>query len=77
MKCLKCGSERVNVATEQLSANTKQNKMGCLWTIFRWCLILCTGGLWLLIGKRSGTGNTKFKNQTIALCQSCGHKWKI
>ena len=77
MKCNKCGSENVNITTEQLSANTKQNNMGCLWTACRWCLIICTGGLWLLVGKRGGTGKTKFKNQTVALCQSCGYKWKI
>lgn len=75
MKCPKCGSENVTITLEQIGAKTKKNNMGCLWTIGRWCLILCTCGLWLLIGKRNGTGKTKFKNKTVAICQNCSNKW--
>lgn len=77
MTCPKCKSENVQVTTEQVSAKTKGKAMGCLWQIGRWCLIICTCGLWLLVGKRSGTGKTKIKNQTVAICQDCGYKWKV
>lgn len=77
MQCPKCGSNNVNVQIEQVGGKTKVRKAGCLWSICRACLIFCTCGLWLLIGKRKGTNNTKFKNKTIALCQNCGHKWNI
>lgn len=77
MKCPKCGSENVTVTNEQVSAKTKSSGMGCLWTICRWFLILCTCGLWLLVGRRKGTGKTKFKNITVGICQNCGNKWEI
>lgn len=77
MKCPKCGSENVTVTLEQSSAKTGLKGTGCLWSIGRWCLIFCTCGLWLLIGGRKGTGKTKFKNRSVALCQECGNKWYI
>lgn len=77
MKCPKCSSENVTVTTEQLSAKTKGRNVGCLWTVCRWTLILCTCGLWLLIGKRKSTSKTKFKNSTVAICQNCGYKWTV
>ena len=77
MVCPKCGSENVQVSSEQVGAKTKSRGMGCLWTIGRWTLIICTLGLWLLIGRRKGTGKTKFKHQTVAICQNCGYKWNV
>lgn len=52
MVCPKCGSENVLVTTEQTSAKTKGKNMGCLWSLGRMCLIVCTCGLWLLVGKK-------------------------
>ena len=77
MVCPKCGSQNVNVYNEQQSAKTKGKGMGCLWGLGRLCLIVCTCGLWLLIGKRKSTGKTTFENKTAALCQACGNKWYI
>lgn len=77
MKCSKCGSENINVMVEQTNAKTKTSKMGCLWGTCRLFLIICTCGLWLLVGKRKGTSKTKFKNKTVAVCQNCGHKWYV
>jgi hypothetical protein len=59
------------------SAKTKGKGMGCLWELGRLVLICCTCGLWLLVGKRKGTGKTKYVNRTVALCQNCGHKWNV
>lgn len=77
MVCPKCKSENVNVTTEQVSAKTKGKSMGCLWSMCRIFLIICTCGLWLLVGKRKSTSKTKFKNSTVAICQNCGHKWNV
>jgi hypothetical protein len=77
MKCVKCGSENVTVTVEQISGKTKEKNMGCLWAMCRWTLIICTCGLWLLVGKRSKTGNTKFTSRSVCICQSCGNKWYI
>ncbi len=77
MVCPKCKSENVTVTTEQKSAKTKSKHMGCLWSICRSFLIICTCGLWLLVGRRKSTSKTKFKNSTVAICQNCGHKWNV
>lgn len=85
MICPKCGSENVQVVSENTGATTNGKvagkSMGCLWGLGRLCLICCTGGLWLIFGKRHTTHktkqNTKQKYQTYGLCQNCGNKWKI
>lgn len=77
MTCPKCGSTNVNVTTEQVGGKTKVKGSGCLWTLGRWFLILCTCGIWLIVSKRKGTGTTKFKNSTVAICQNCGNKWNL
>ena len=77
MVCPKCGSENVNVVTEQVGAKVAGHNRGCLWTLGRWTLIVCTLGLWLLVGKSKGKGKTKIKNQAVAICQGCGNKWNV
>lgn len=77
MQCPKCGSTNVNVQVVQVGGKSKVRNTGCLWSIGRLCLIICTCGLWLLIGRRKGTNNIKFKNETIVICQDCGNKWNI
>jgi len=77
MVCPKCGSANVNIISEQTEAKTGTKGNGCLWALGRWTLILCTCGLWLLVGKHKGKSTTKFKSETMGLCQSCGNKWKI
>ncbi|MSR91997.1 hypothetical protein [Inconstantimicrobium porci] len=77
MKCARCGSENVSVQTEMVGGKAKLRKTGCLWSIGRLCLILCTCGLWLLVGKRKGTNNIKYKNRTVCICQNCGNKWYL
>jgi hypothetical protein len=66
--CPKCNSNNVNVVMDTAQ---KIKKSGCLWTLGRWTLILCTAGLWLIVPKR--IGHTKSKS--VALCQNCGHKF--
>ncbi len=75
MTCPKCGSENVAVTIEQTGGKTKTKKTGCLWKMGRGLMIFCTLGLWLIIGKRKETSDTKFKTKTIAICQNCGHRW--
>lgn len=77
MTCPKCGSENVTIVSEQVSSRTSAKGNGCLWKIGRSFLMICTLGLWSLVGKHKGTGKTKIKNQTVGICQNCGHKFKI
>lgn len=75
MTCPKCNSENVTITTEQVAGRTKTNKTGCLWSLGRMCLIICTCGLWLLIGKRKSHSSTNFNTKTVCVCQNCGNKW--
>jgi hypothetical protein len=77
MVCPKCGSENVLITSEQISAKTSKKGKGCLWGLGRLLLIVCTLGLWLLIGKHKGASKTKYQNQTVAICQKCGNKWIV
>jgi hypothetical protein len=77
LQCAKCGSTNVSISMMQTAARTRTRGMGCLWEIGRWCLIVCTCGLWLLVGRRGATSKTKFKNEKVAICQSCGASWKM
>lgn len=77
MVCPKCGSESVHVQSEQLAAKTKNRGNGCLWSMGRWFLIICTCGLWLLVGRHKGSGKTEIKSHTVGICQNCGYKWEI
>lgn len=74
MTCPKCGSENVTVTLEQTGAKTSAKGNGYLWKFGRIMLICCTCGLWLLVGKHKGSGKTKFKNKTAAICQNCGNR---
>ena len=77
MVCPKCSSQNVHVMVEQVSAKTKKRGNGCLWGICRAILVCCTFGLWLLIGARVGSEKTKFKSNTVAICQNCANKWIV
>ena len=79
--CPKCGGHNVNVQIMQDKAKTKGHghKRGLLWKCGRLMLIICTCGLWLLVGRSKGTNKskTKFVNNSVAVCQSCGYSWKM
>ena len=77
MKCKKCGSENVTVTREQIAAKTKTNHTGLLHDLGRLFLVLCTCGLWLLVPRRKANSRTKFKSETICICQDCGNSWRI
>lgn len=73
MKCKKCGSENVNV---QVVTSVKTKRRGCLgWML--WIMLACaTLGLVIIIPLLTNS-KTKSKNNTVAVCQSCGNQWKV
>lgn len=79
--CPQCGSHNVQIQMIQTKATTKTtgHKRGLLWKIGRLTLIICTCGLWLLVGRSKGKdkSKTKFKNEKVCICQSCGNSWEI
>jgi DNA-directed RNA polymerase subunit RPC12/RpoP len=73
MVCPKCKSENVNV---QAVTDVKTKHRGCLgWMI--WILIsICTLGLAIIIPLLTNS-KTKSKTHSEAVCQNCGHRWKV
>lgn len=73
MVCPKCGSNDVTVQFLTNSARTRGR--GCLWGLMRAILIVCTCGLWLMIGRSKS--KTNVQNSKMAVCQKCGHSWRL
>ena len=73
--CPKCGSSNISFQMVQTGAVTSTKERGCLFSLFRLILIICTCGLWLLFGRKKTKSKTKFTNQKMAICQNCGHQW--
>lgn len=73
MKCPKCGCENVVVTNE---TNIKTKHRGCLGWMMWILLAMCTCGLTLIIPLITNS-KTKSKNVTVAICQGCGHKWRV
>lgn len=78
MKCPKCGSEDVNVQAISIVQNKKH---GCLyWLLIGWWLEAI---MWLfltlpwLIIKIFKPNKINTKVKSYAVCQNCGHKWKV
>lgn len=73
MTCPKCSSDRVTV---QAVTETKTKHRGCLgWA--GWILLaVLTVGLILIIPLLTNS-KTKSKTRTQAVCQNCGHRWKL
>ena len=82
MKCRKCASDKVSV---QAVSSLKEKENGCLHWIY-WLFI----GWWfesilwvvftiamILIKLFGGKAKSKTKIESYAVCQECGHKWKL
>lgn len=79
--CPKCKSENVTVELVQTSGKTKKHGAGLgghINNAARGITAVCTLGASNLIWKKSeGSEKTKFKNEKMCICQSCGNSWKI
>lgn len=77
IRCPKCGSTNVNISMVSTGAKTTTRKAGIMSWVGRTLLIMFTAGLWLFVTKRRTQSRTTIKNKKIAVCQSCGHSWKV
>lgn len=78
MKCPKCGSENVNVQAVSIVKNKHHGAIywlcfGWLIDIFLW-IFLTVPRLIVAIFRPKGV---KTKVKSYAVCQNCGHKWKV
>lgn len=84
--CPKCGSSDITFQREQsgsigVGTNrvTVKKSHGCLWWMcigwWYWLFI----GWWkdLIFGGGLNIGGSKNINRTMAVCQNCGHSWKV
>lgn len=74
MKCIKCGSENVNV--QLVNETKKRGFFGALLNLVIKIILLCVSFILWLISlilpiKR------KTKTNKYAVCQNCGYSWKI
>ena len=80
MKCPKCGSENVNI---QMVTDVKEKaKKGWLYWLFigwwwepiAWLFLTLPKLLIAIFGKKTKTVSKTHKE---AVCQSCGHSWRV
>lgn len=69
MTCNKCGSH--NISVQRVAEQKKRGFFGSLMWIL---LALCTCGIVLLFPLLGRKGS---KTVTYAVCNECGHHWKI
>ncbi|MBQ8786939.1 MAG: hypothetical protein IJZ61_04820 [Oscillospiraceae bacterium] len=77
MKCSRCGSYNVTIQAVT-ETQTKTKHRGCLgWAL--WILLaVCTCGLVLIIPAITNTWTkTKTRTHSEAVCQCCGHRWRV
>lgn len=81
LSCKRCGSQSVVIQMMQVAGKTKRKGNGFSGhanNFFRMITIICTLGLAALFWKKSeGVNQTKYNNQKIAVCQSCGSSWNV
>lgn len=70
MVCPKCGSDHVNVSTV-----TEKERVGVIKILIDLILCFCIVGIIMLIMDVLKLLRTK--TVTYAVCQNCGHRWKI
>lgn len=80
MKCPKCGSDDISV--QAVTEVFEKRKKGCAywivigwwWEIISWIVF----GIWkllvVLFGKKTKVVS---KTGSVAVCQNCGHRWKV
>lgn len=79
MKCPKCGSE--NVEVQMVSDVKEKRKKGFWYWVFLWWwelilwVVLTIPKIFIAIFGRKTKVVTKIRK--IAVCQDCGHSWKV
>lgn len=77
MVCQQCDNDEMSFSSERVSTKIRQKRMGILYKLARLILVVCTFGLWLIMGAKKQTGKMIHKYRTVAICQGCGHKHEV
>lgn len=77
MTCPKCGSEHVTVQAIT-ETKTKTKYRGCLsWAMWILLAVLTCGLILIIPAVTNSRTKTKNKTHTEAVCQCCGHRWRV
>jgi len=82
MKCPKCGSEDVNIEFVQEQTMKQKRKGVIYWVLIGWwwepiLWIFLTLPMLIIAIFRPTKYKIKTKSRKTAICQSCGHSWKV
>ena len=81
MKCPKCKSQKVTVQIVEEGSKTKRSSPGLIGNTYnaaRGIASVATLGIaGKILPKAEGKNKTKNSNETYAICQDCGHSWKV
>ncbi len=78
MICPKCKSESCTVQMVESGKRTKNKGTSGARSIGRAAMQVSTMGMYgLFVRPKKGSEKTKTKNEKRALCQDCGHDWKV
>lgn len=78
IKCPKCKNDNITVQLMQGKSTTKTKEISGNTKGMRTMMNIATFGIWgMLTGQKAAKSITKSKTEKVALCQSCGHDWKI
>lgn len=81
MKCPKCKSNNVKVQMVEVGSTTKRRGVGLLGSTYnavRGVTSFATLGIaGKILPKAEGKNKTKVNTEKVAICQECGHSWKV
>ncbi|MDR0929455.1 MAG: hypothetical protein LBM74_07055 [Oscillospiraceae bacterium] len=72
LKCRRCGSRDVQVQ----AVHETRSKSGCMGCLIRTIFFFTSFVLWLL-SLLFRTRKTTTRTVTYAVCQHCGHRWRV
>lgn len=81
MKCPKCKGTNISVQMVETGSHTKKSGVGLLgnsYNTFRTAMNIASLGIaGKVMPKATGKEKTKNKLSKMAICQNCGHSWKV
>jgi DNA-directed RNA polymerase subunit M/transcription elongation factor TFIIS len=82
VKCPKCGSDQVTIQAVTESKLVDKHR-GCMWWLFigwwwipiKWLFLTLPALIFAIFGHKKQKIKTKIHSE--AVCQSCGHRWRV
>lgn len=79
--CPKCKGENINIQLVETGTKTKKTGVGFVGSTYNsvrgFMNVASLGVAGKIMPKATGKEKTKIKTEKVAICQSCGHSWKV